>query len=113
VPTYAEQDEVYERISEYLHAQGKILLLFDLREAGPVDRKHRAAAAEWWRKAPLQSIALAHFGMIPVVRVLLSLMNRAVGLLSPTQPRIELFATESEARAWLDRVKAELRPFER
>lgn len=113
VPTYSEQDEVYERISQYLQAQGKILLLFDLREAGPIDGKHRRMGAEWWRKQPLQSIALAQFGMSPVVRVLVVLVTRAIGLLSGVQPRVEFFATEAEARAWLDQVEGELRAFEK
>lgn len=104
-----EQHQIYDRIADYVRLNRPTLLLFDLRNATSLTAEHRRASGEWWKKQQLESIALAHYGLGTIMRMMTGLIARAVELLSGRRANLENFATEAEARAWLERVRPTLR----
>ena len=107
--TLDEQHRIYERISAYVQANRPTLLMFDLRHAISLTAEHRRASAQWWKQQQLESIALAQYGLGPLLRVMVNLIARAVGLLSGRSVVMDNFANEAEARAWLERIRPTLR----
>ena len=107
--TLDEQHQIYERIAAYVKANRPTLLMFDLRHAISLTAEHRRASAQWWKQQQLESIALAQYGLGPLLRVMVNLIARAVGLLSGRSVVMDNFANESEARAWLERIRPTLR----
>lgn len=107
--TLDEQHQIYERIAAYVKANRPTLLMFDLRNATSLTAEHRRASAHWWKQQDLESIALAHYGLGPLMRVMVTLIARAVSLLSGRSTILDNFATEAEARAWLEQMQPTLR----
>ena len=110
-PTLDEQRQIYDHIAKYLEERGIALLLFDLRQAGPLPLENREASANWWRNKPLDSIALAQYGLHKSTRFTISMIARAIRVLAKNEIVLEDFEDEANARLWLEAVAKELRPF--
>lgn len=109
--TLDEQRRIYDYIGNYLEERGIALLLFDLRHAGTLLPEHREASANWWRNKPLNSIALAQYGLSKTARFTVSMIARAIRVLAKNEIVLEDFDDEANARLWLEAVAKELRPF--
>jgi len=107
--TMAEQHAIYECVGEYFRKHGGGLLLFDLSEAGALTREQRHASGQWWRNQKAETFAIAQYGQSLAVRALVTVMARAIGILTRSNPNAETFATEEEARAWLANIRPHLR----
>lgn len=107
--TLDEQHQIYERITAYVKANRPTLLMFDLRHATSLTAEHRRASAHWWKQQELESIALAQYGLGSLLRVMVTLIARAVALLSGRSVVMDNFANEAEARAWLEQIRPTLR----
>jgi hypothetical protein len=85
---------------------GVVLLLADLHRAGIMEPKARRYMAD-------HAVAEAHhrwmFGFNPIVRILISMILRAMSLVGKRPPKIQFCSTEAEARQELEVVRSSVR----
>lgn len=115
-PLYIDEDLVYtvalgpstlEGVTEYLALiepvfakYGTAFLLTDATITLEVSGPARRLIAEWGKTHHVAASAI--FGPGPMARATLTLITAAMKILSNTDQNMRFFATESEARAWLD-----------
>lgn len=102
-PSRQELEEVLTRAEGVIRSHGLLLVLNDMRQAGPAGAEARRYMQQWISRNP--SFILVTFGVTQTVRVVLYLMTRAMVLLGLRPPVNHFFATESEARAWIDEFR--------
>lgn len=79
---------------------GHILLLTDVTRGFGLSPEVRQYTAEWAKSHRIKASAL--FGANSTTRAMLTLVTRAMKLISRSEDNTRFFATEAEARAWLD-----------
>lgn len=91
--------------------KGYILILIDIEDSvllGADPRARRILVD--WNKQYSRTLAAAAFGGRAAVRVMLTLMNNAVRVLSGHAQPFQIFKTEAQARTFLAEQRARLRP---
>lgn len=108
-PLSAEEMNTFFDWSEgVLRSHGYALVLTDCADAASGSTQSRKTAAERLR-AHGEHIAAAVYGMSPVMRSMLQIFNGAVRMVTRRSLNIEAFATETDARAWLDRWRPHMK----
>lgn len=97
----AEIDQVVDGYFEVHKQYGHVLVLAFSSATVTFEPQARERAAARFREQPFQ-LAIADVGGGPVLRVMSTLAINAVRLLVNSMPLLGFFATEAEARAWLD-----------
>lgn len=99
--------EIYEST---IKRHGYILILIDIEESVLIgaDPKARRILVDW-NKQYSRKLAAAAFGGSAAVRVMLTLMNNAVRVLSGHAQPFQTFKTEAQARTFLAAQRARLR----
>lgn len=99
--------EIYESA---IKRNGYILILIDIDESVLIgaDPKARRILVDW-NKQYSRTLAAAAFGGSAAVRVMLTLMNNAVRVLSGHAQPFQIFKTEAQARTFLAAQRARLR----
>lgn len=87
--------------NRYVRRNGYKLILVDASRAGTMTPEARRMNVENLRKNPGLS-ATAIFGTSMVTRTIVTLLFKAMDLLSGREAAVAFFKTEAEARAWLD-----------
>jgi len=87
-------------VAEVGAKHGHILLLTDVTRGFGLSPETRQYTAEWAKSHRIKASAL--FGANPTTRAMLTLVTRAMNLISRSDDNTRFFATEAEARAWLD-----------
>ena len=93
--------EIHEVGNRYLRRNGYKLILVDASRAGTMTPQARRVNVENLRQNPGLS-ATAVFGTSMVTRTIVTLLFKAMDLLSGREAAVAFFKTEAEARAWLD-----------
>ena len=91
-----------------LRTHGYALVLADCADAQSGGTQARKLAAERLRACG-EHIAGAVYGMSPVMRSMLQIFSGAVRMVTRRPLNIEAFATETDARAWLDRWRPHMK----
>lgn len=94
--------------NRYMRRNGYKLILVDASRAGTMTPEARRINVENLRRNPGLS-ATAVFGTSMVTRTIVTLLFKAMDLLSGREAAVAFFKTESEARVWLDAQRARLR----
>ncbi len=92
-------------IDPVLARHERAFLITDISHSRGFDAAARRLIVEWHKRNP--AAASAVFGSNFVVRTLLMLIGRAASLLSQ-QTNTAFFATEQEARRWIDEQRRRL-----
>lgn len=94
--------------NRYVRQNGYKLILVDATRAGTMTPEARRMNIDNLRKNPGLS-ATAVFGTSMVTRTMVTLLFKAMDLLSGREATVAFFKTEAEARAWLDAQRLRLR----
>jgi hypothetical protein len=76
-----------------------VSLLFNVERSGLMAPEARKAVVNTLGKLPLGGVAI--YGASFTIRVVATLILKAIGLIYPSAPAAHFFQTEAEARAWL------------
>ena len=103
VPTMEDTRKFLEIVAEVEAKYGQILFLTDVTEGFGLSSESRRYTAEWSKQHRI--VASAFFGASTPARAMLTLVMRAMSLLGNSQPNTRFFATEAEARDFLDQFR--------
>ena len=95
-----DAQEMTARGERVIQSEGFLFVLNDMRQAGMPSSEARRYMQQWMARHP--NCTMAHFGVSPPIRVILFLISRAMTLLGQRAPPYTPFASEAEARAWID-----------
>lgn len=95
-----------EVVAATLDRHGRAFLLTDASAGFPVSTEARKHIAEWPRMNEIGASAV--FGNGIATRAMLTLITRAIALFGRRSQDVRFFATEAEARAFLDEKRAAL-----
>lgn len=108
-PFHGEEAGPFVSIYQQVYARhGYLLVLLDMRDAGPASSEARRAVVDWAKKRAA-TVAIAAVSGSVIARTTLMLILRAVQTLSAQVPLLSFFSTEAEAREWLSQRRPELR----
>lgn len=96
----ADHLEALIEICEKIEAEhGYFLTLADVRQVGRVPSEIRRRSAEWGRHH--RPGGYACYGSSAMTRTIITLLIRAISLVSKQDTPVMFFASEAEARKWL------------
>lgn len=93
--------ELVEVVGRIHAAQPILFMLSDSRNTGSFDPEARRWVAQQTKERSLIALSVI-FGASFPVRIVASMIHRAMRLLAPGSPETVFFATEAEARAFID-----------
>lgn len=96
--------QFFEIVEPVFAKYGRALLLTDATRNVSVSAEARRMLAEW---SKTHRVVTAIFGPGITTRAMLTLITRAMNLLGKNTEKAAFFATEAEARAWLDEQRRE------
>lgn len=92
---------------QYAREWGYMLVLVNGTHAGTMHAEARRLAIAFRKRSPAKS-ATAVIGASLATRSLVTLLYKAMELMSGKESMVAFFKTESEARVWLDEKRAKL-----
>ena len=100
-----EVSEIMSRVGAFAAGKQRVLLMFNVERSGDMAPAARKIAMDATSRLPVAGIAL--FGASFAIRVAATLMAKAARILYPSSaPVPRFFASEAEARAWLNGRRA-------
>lgn len=87
---------------------GYMLVLIDARQGGQMDADARRETAELHKRHPTMRRKTIVYGANPMTRALTVLVMRALALFTRKPPDVTMVASEADALALRDRVRAQL-----
>jgi hypothetical protein len=87
------------RVGAVAGVNRRVFLLFDVTRSGNMAPEARKAVVDTLGKLPVGGIAI--FGATFTIRVVATLILKAIGIIYPSAPAAHFFSSEAEARAWL------------
>ena len=89
-----------EQVDPIIAQYGRVFMLTNAKDNFAMTSEARRYVAEWAKTHTFT--ASAFFGAGPLSRAMYMLLVRAMQLLGKSRDNLAFFATESEARAWID-----------
>jgi hypothetical protein len=108
VTTLETAKSVLEVCAQVLVKHKRLYMLTDLSNGFNVSADVRRYQAEWGSQHQITASAL--FGAGAVTRAMVTLIHGAMSLVGKTNFSLRFFATEPEARAWINELRAKLPP---
>lgn len=96
-------------VSQIMERHGRIFILCDLRQAGPMPPESRRIFVEFGASHP-PVLALAFYHVSLMVRGVNALLFSAINLVSKRPHNMRQFSSEQDARSWLAAERARLVP---
>jgi hypothetical protein len=98
--SFQEAAAIMHRLEAFTAGKDRVFLLLDVRRAGNMPPEARKGIVGTMGRLPVGGVAI--FGATFSIRVAATLMAKAASLLHPSAPAASFFASEADARAWLD-----------
>ncbi len=94
--------------ADVLAKHNRLFMLTDVSKGFSVSSEVRRFQSEWAKAHVITGSAL--YGAGAVTRAMVTLIHGAMTLVGKNNFRIGFFATEAEARAWIDEIRSKLPP---
>jgi hypothetical protein len=104
--TLEHMQQICVLFSELLEKNGRLFTITDASRGGDFDAAARRYAAEWSRDHQLAGTVV--FGTSRIARVTISLMIRAIALLTRRPRPLVFVENEQQARAWVAEQREKL-----
>jgi hypothetical protein len=98
-PVEAEQFHEFYATTMELKSQGQIYIVRDTRSGGSLDSKARSAVIK--TVDPQRVAAIISYGSSFHLRVIVTMLTKAMRTFKPSAPRAVFVDSEDEARAWI------------
>lgn len=102
----ADLQELLQIVERVRAQRGMIFLLTDTRQLGTIEPAARQYGVKWARTHTVEGSAIYGAGLM--ARALITLIERAITLVRAHHAPTVFFATEAQARAWIDAQRQKL-----
>lgn len=92
--------ELIGRVQVFAEGKDRVFLMFDLERSGHIEPAARKIVVDSFGRMRVGGIAM--FGASFTHRVIASLMMKATGIFFSSPLDVHFFASEADARAWID-----------